>query len=207
MVLGKVLLLVASVCLTHVLAQDDLFYIESPKITNWGVWGNTSLCPEREYVYAFRLKVQQDQGFLLDDTALNGIELECISPQVRAQAVKNGEQPRAAQIRSLEGGFGNWGTIFECTFPHFVIGFELRSEGIGVDNTAANNFRAICSNDVVVTGSGMGWGDWTGQLRCPTNHAICGLRTQVEARIPTPPPADNTSLNNVDLVCCLRDDL
>jgi len=180
----------------------DLYYIESPRITNFGEWGNTSLCPEREFVYAFRLKVQADQGIFVDDTAMNGIELTCVSPQgLKEEQMQREQRTKVAVIRSSEGDFGNWGTIFECPFPHFAVGFELRSEGFTLDITAANNLRILCSNDMVLQGNGQSWGDWTGELRCPRTMAICGLRNQVQARI----TGDNTALNNVDFVCCERD--
>lgn len=64
-----------------------------------------------------------------------------------------------------------------------AVGFQLRSErnlGRG-DDTAANDFQVICSNEVIVTGDGMDWGVWTGWRTCSPGRALCGIQSQFEA--------------------------
>jgi len=178
--------------------DENIIWIESPRRTNWGTWGDEEFCPEGQYVYGFRLKVQADQGWLLDDTAVNAIELLCEEP---SRTAAEEAKPRApTPIRSKEGPQGNWGTVFECDRYHFGHGFELRSEGPTLDNTAGNNLRLSCTNEYIHQGNGHSWGDWTGHLNCPRGMWVCGIRTQVED--PKPQPADNTGLNNVDFACC-----
>jgi hypothetical protein len=171
-------------------------WIESPKITNWGEWGQAEYCNASEFVYGFRLKVQQDQG-ILDDTALNAIELHC---------VKTITGPRTI-IKSKEGIKGAWGTVKECAGTSYAVGFEMRTEPVQViDNTAGNNMRLYCSDNNVLEGNGMSWGDWTGALFCPSNMKICGLRVQVEDPVANPPKG-GTGVNNVDMWCCDRNNV
>jgi hypothetical protein len=41
------------------------------------------------------------------------------------------------------------------------------------------------------------WGSWDEWKYCPQGYYVCGFQTQVECY-----GADETSLNNVDMVCC-----
>lgn len=41
------------------------------------------------------------------------------------------------------------------------------------------------------------WGTWTGDQFCDKGFAVCGIKSQVEARA-----KDTTALNNVNLHCC-----
>jgi len=176
-------------------SYGNAIWIESPKVTNWGEWGAEEFCNATEFVYGFRLKVQQSQG-ILDDTALNAIELHC---------VKTITGPRT-YIKSREGIKGAWGTVRECQGTSYAIGFEMRTEAPTLfDNTAANNMRLMCSDGVTVEGTGLTWGDWTGALFCPSNMKICGIRTQVEDPVEDPSaPKGGTGTNNVDMFCCDR---
>ena len=154
-------------------------WIESPKVTNFGTWGPEEFCANGSDVTGFRLKVQTDQG-ILDDTALNAIELHC-TPQ-------EGSEGERHVIISKEGIKGNWGTILECPVGTYVDGFQMRSEELtAFDNTAANNVQLFCSDGSVLEGVGMDWGDWTGPLHCPRDMKVCGLRTQVEDPVLQPP--------------------
>jgi len=174
-------------------------WIESPKVTNWGEWGPEEYCNQSHYVTGFRLKVQQNQGIILDDTALNGIELHCI-PNVP------GEGERKI-VTSRVGVKGAWGGIKECDPGSYGVGFEMRTEEPTLfDNTAGNNMRLYCSDGNVLEGVGMDWGIWTGPLFCPNTMKICGMRTQVEDPVETPPLKGGTGINNVDMWCCDRHD-
>ena len=45
--------------------------------TSRGEWGFVDWCPFGTYAYAFNLKFEKPQGKIGDDTALNGIRLDC----------------------------------------------------------------------------------------------------------------------------------
>jgi len=176
-------------------AQDIL--LESPRTTNWGSWGELEMCPPGSFVYGMRLKVQPYQGTFTDDSALNGIELLCISPAKRTQILK-----AFSVVKSRVGHKGNTGDVLECPEPGFATGFQLRSErdqGWYADDSAANDLRLFCSTGEVVNGNGLGYGDWTAERRCPRGLQLCGIRTQVEGD-----NADYTGLNNVDMACCAK---
>jgi len=38
------------------------FVIQSPRINNWGIWGELESCPTETYVTVIRIKVQKFQG-------------------------------------------------------------------------------------------------------------------------------------------------
>jgi hypothetical protein len=157
-------------------------WIESPKVTNWGEWGEEEFCQNGTDITGFRIKVQTDQG-VLDDTALNAIELHC------------GTGAERHIIMSKEGIKGAWGTSYQCPEDTYAVGFQMRTEEATLfDNTGANNIEIFCSDGSVLQGAGMDWGDWTGQLFCPSDMKICGLRVQVEDPIVQPPSKRNVFL-------------
>jgi len=53
------------------------FVIQSPRITNLGVWGEMESCPKGTYVTAMQIKVQKFQAEQYDDTAANGLRMRC----------------------------------------------------------------------------------------------------------------------------------
>ena len=53
---------------------DDIIRPET--YTDWGTWGAIEWCPEGTFPIGFNLKIESDQK-AGDDTALNGIELQC----------------------------------------------------------------------------------------------------------------------------------
>jgi len=168
------------------------YIITSPRVNNWGVWGDFAQCNDGEHVVGMRLRTEAPQG-KGDDTALNAIELLCAAPGSH----------QYTPIKSLEGSWGNWGRTFYCPDDTTVKGFQLRSEayqGNG-DDTAANNLRIFCNlpaSPEMIEGDGMTWGSWTERQNCLNGQAVVGFRTQVE---PYQGNGDDTALNNVDMVC------
>ncbi|CAG7689985.1 unnamed protein product [Allacma fusca] len=192
--------------LSSAIAQSIL--IPSPEVTNWGEWGPYEQCPPGSFVYGFQLTVESDQGFFGDDSALNGINLLCISPVVRRNTPefrsRNASINGVTKISSTVGHEGNLRHAFECPDPFFANGFELRSEndqGWYDDDTAANNFKLHCTNGQAIEGDGESWGAWTGVQTCPRGLIICGIQTQVEPASNT----DDSTLNNVRMGCCNQD--
>ncbi|ODM97349.1 Vitelline membrane outer layer protein 1 [Orchesella cincta] len=172
-------------------------FLSSPRVTDWGDWGDFEYCPEDTFVVGMRLKTEADTGPQCDNTALNGIRFMC---GIVGESQKMLYSPER-QIQSFEGNWGRWGAIYECP-RSYAVGFQLRSESGrgGNDDTAANNLRIFCSNSIeFLEGNGLSRGDWTETQRCPFGWAICGMRTQIE----TPQGnSDDTALNNLDIQCC-----
>jgi len=165
--------------------------IESPRVTNWGTWGDWAQCPPFHYVAGMQLKTQyrQDVG---DETALNAIRLLCVA------------RGSYFPMQSLEGDLGKWGQTFHCPSNSHVIGFQLRSEsdqGAG-DNTAGNNLRIICNAvpERIIEGDGESFGSWTfgSWQECPKGQVVVGFRTQVQSN---QGDGDDTALNNIDMEC------
>lgn len=213
-----------------VLPKSNISIISSPRVTDWGEWGDFDVCPENTYVMGMRLKTEPAQG-PGDDTALNGVSFMC---GVNGDNQKTLHSPER-QIQSLVGSWGTWGVSYECP-GSYAIGFQLRSESSqkGQDDTAANNVRIFCSSSLkspginYLEGSGLSWGSWSDPQFCSNGWAMCGIRTQVESskghcefsfqKFKTSLwletfmivyvslfliAVDDTSLNNLDAQCCL----
>ena len=137
------------------------------------------MCTAGKHVVAFQLKTEKDQGGNKDDTALNGIKLQCAD-------IGSGRDD--SSIHSKVGDWGDWGAEYRCPSGSALTGFRLRGEkdqGRG-DDTAANNLMGFCRSSTTqeetdsITGDGLSWGDWSARRDCPRGYAICGIKTQVE---------------------------
>ncbi|CAF0867431.1 unnamed protein product, partial [Brachionus calyciflorus] len=163
--------------------------INNPYGVNWGSWGPTEVCDHNDYVIGFRTKLHPYQGHGLgpsiDDTALNGVELIC----------SNGKK-----IKSSEGEFGSWDTIFRnCSNQQKINGFfyGIHQKQVNGDNTATNLIRLNCTNDFRITSLEGSWSTSIISISCPYG-VIVGLRTQVQSSQST---TDNTALNNIEFIC------
>ncbi|XP_048022417.1 vitelline membrane outer layer protein 1-like [Megalobrama amblycephala] len=158
----------------------------------WGSWGDQDMCPSGTYAAGFSLRVERHTpGRHFDDTALNGIRLHC----VYTSRVSSG-----AYAVSNAGHWGQWTDIKWCP-SGFLKAFQLRVEsaqGSG-DDTAANNIRFSCSDGVVLTGDGTGWGDWGSWSSACGGRGICGIKTRVESPQGN---GDDTALNDAQMYCC-----
>jgi len=172
------------------LASAAEHIIMSDRTTDWGVWGSMQRCPPNTFVTSFSQKVEPDQGLFVDDSAQNALELNC-APLSNPTNV-------TASITSSMGPYGNWGSLYTCT-PFFGIGFNLKVEANqqAGDDTATNTARLVCSDGSRVDAAGGRWGLWRTPAHCESQHAICGIQTQIELGI-----SDETALNNVNLLCC-----
>jgi len=163
----------------------------------WGEWGRTEYCggaAYKGYAVNFELRIESNQGGgsggAHDDTALNSICLNC----------NTGET-----ICSKEGSWGGWYSADGCNkgFTEAQLQWEA-DQGDG-DDSAANDLKLKCSNGdwLGVYGPGPGWGTWTTK-KCQEGQVICGLRTKVDPWDDQSGHKDDTSLNGVELKCCLR---
>ena len=48
---------------------------------NWGSFENLRMCPQNYYVCGLQTRFEPDQGFYADDTALNGMKMQCCQKQ------------------------------------------------------------------------------------------------------------------------------
>jgi len=165
---------------------DGSYMLYSENITDWGLWDTgVDRCPQGSFANGFQLKTEQFKG-PADDTALNAIRLFCAGT--------------SESVISKEGPWGKWGNVFTCENGGRIKGFQLRSEDGGKrDDTAANNFRAVCTTGSL-DGDGLEFGSWRQIHTCADNFAVCGLKTQVEPD--QGPLIDDTSLNNIAVLCC-----
>ena len=155
---------------------------------SWGSWGDQDMCPSGTYAAGFSLRVEPHING--DDTALNGIRLHCLYPS----------RVSGANVVSNAGHWGEWTDIKWCP-SGFLKAFQLRVEsaqGKG-DDTAANNIRFSCSDGVVLTGDGTGWGDWGDWSSACGGTGICGIKTLVEG---PQGKGDDTALNDAQMYCC-----
>ncbi|OQV18246.1 putative Vitelline membrane outer layer protein 1-like protein [Hypsibius exemplaris] len=176
----------------------------SPQVTYWGDWSAPAFCADGHFVYGMRLRVEESLGSKRDDTSLNAIEFLC-APIGTPHTVPS------STLKPHNGYWGNWRAEARCQQGKYAVGYRLRAEGqqsAHGDNVAATNLRLLCTDSstswgsvtpVQTNGSGMDWGNWSGEQRCPLGSALCGLRVQVEAPVGG---EDDTALNNVVAYCC-----
>lgn len=162
---------------------------------NWGTWDSCArYCPEGSFAYGLSLKSEASVG-IDDDTALNGIKLNCNNRTSGAWT---------ANVTSSIGAWGSWQAVAMCPSIDAPLssGNMLleSSKGIG-DDTSANRIQTTCTNGTVVTPAAQtNWGTWRGKVSCPVGTGVCGLRTRVEA---SQGADDDTALNGLQFECCV----
>lgn len=175
--------------------------------SHWGSWGTAMFCPDNSWAAGFGLKVEFDQGSILDDSALNGVVLKCYDAAGNNVDGFN-------SVTSTVGGLGSWVSNIYCSGSNnFITGVRLRSEdgyrkrktshytpGKGLDETAANNVDFSCAAGDKLDGNGMYWGYYSDWETCPSGSAVCGLKTRVQAYEGA--LVDDTSLNEIKVYCC-----
>ncbi|NXF95194.1 VMO1 protein, partial [Eubucco bourcierii] len=132
--------------------------------------------------------VEAHKGFFGDDSGLNGVKLFC--------------DPAGTPSSSV-GPRGSWLPLQTCPQRQPLVAFRLRVEpprGVW-DDVAASNLDAMCGDGTMLLGQGTlagTWGNWS--QPCPTSWGVCGIRTLLE---PPQRAGDDTSLNDLQLFCCL----
>jgi len=164
---------------------DDTYELYSSKTVGmWGDWGPKEYCPWNSYAVGFSLKSQRNQG-ARDDTALNGIRLDCGA---------------GGHIKSATQKWGRWTETNVCYgSKNPIVGFDIKIERSRYDHTAANQVDMYCKDGKMLGGhSKTSWGTWSPVLKCPTGMAVVGIQTRVEA---DQGRGDDTALNGVKLLC------
>ncbi len=143
-------------------------------MTNWGDWAeDVDRCPVGTYAHGFQIKSETWIGPLFDDSSMNGLRLFCGDPI----------DETVPSVTSLEGAWGKWRNLYRCSENGYVTGFQLKVErnGLDLDETATNNVRILCSDNVdPVEGDGEAWGVWGEVQQCGPEEAVCGIKTQVQ---------------------------
>lgn len=165
----------------------------------WPICGH--FCPAGSYAYSLQLKSEkwlQGDG---DDTAMNGIAMDCYHkfPDTNGNAVYTGT------ITSQVGAWGDWGTRGVCPslaapiMSGKVTDLEL-AQG-GGDDTALNKIQATCKNGTVLQPSARTTfgGPIEQDPQCQAGSAVCGIMTQLE---PNQGGGDDTALNGGVFLCC-----
>ena len=92
--------------------------------SHWGSWGTAMFCPDNSWAAGFGLKVEFDQGSILDDSALNGVVLKCYDAAGNNVDGFN-------SVTSTVGGLGSWVSNIYCSGSNnFITGVRLRSEDV-----------------------------------------------------------------------------
>ena len=65
-----------------------------------GTWGSWSMCGTMQWAHQYRLKIDPDQGNLVDDVALTSVELQCSDWSGSAFST----------VRTANGDDFGWGT-------------------------------------------------------------------------------------------------
>jgi hypothetical protein len=163
---------------------------------SWGGWASCySICPAGSFAYAAYLRSESSQG-ADDDTALNGIQLDCFNRTTGAYA---------GFVTSGQSNWGSWRARgitnpFDVSNP-FVGGQALvETPRGGGDDTAANRVNLVAKNGTWTSlASGTGWGTWQPVRSCAAGQAICGVSTRVEG---SQGFGDDSALNGIAFACC-----
>ena len=143
-------------------------------------------CPDGGFATSFATKVEPKRGSG-DDTALNGICLQCST---------------GGEVCSKVERWGDWSTSSVSSGGFNGADFSIEvSRGEKGDDTAGNLLVLYGANgEKYVTGHSNLFGTWQGRLNCAKGDVICGLKTKVEDDLGS--GRDNTAVNGVELACC-----
>ena len=131
-----------------------------------------------------------------DDTALNGVTLECY----------NLDNEKILRINK-EGHFsGATADSDVCSYngkdsSSFITGARLRSEAPQTsdgDDTGSNSIEMKCGAGATIRTAFDGYyGDWSDWVSCPDGMAIDGMNVQIEP----PVEGDDTAMNGIKFSC------
>eukprot|EP00727_Mastigamoeba_balamuthi_P013146 m51a1_g8454 hypothetical protein (739) ;mRNA; r:406705-409478 len=162
--------------------------------TAWGEWTEDVVCPDG--TYASGLQTQLEAPGTGDDTALNGLALDCVAAALPSQSVLE-----------FAGAVGDWGVWDQCEGHAAGVGLQTLSEGPQGkgDDTALNGLQMACSD--LGTGlpglyrphSSVGpWGTWDQPHSCPSGYYIVGFKVLNEHCCDR---KDDTALNRIVFIC------
>jgi len=138
---------------------------------DFGEWqGEQKMCDENGYVCGLTTRYQEDKGRFNDNTALNGISMECCDYFA-------GED-NFPEIKVVSNGFeGDLIRQFNCGKFKYICGMRTRyaAKGQYSDETALNGLEVQCcdkyvwsSHETYVVNQG-DWGEWqNNETKCPS---------------------------------------
>ena len=176
-------------------SRSDHTATRRPSAGHWGDWTQPLYCNEGSWAVGYQMRVEASQGTNKDDTALNTVQLQCLSRDAAS----------VEWIRPHDGIWGTWGAAVSCSATNnFLSSARMRVEpnlGSNRDDTAANDIEFGCSGGGSISaGNGAPWGAWTSWNYCPAGSAVCGLSIRVEANQGS--NRDDTTMNGLELYCC-----
>mmetsp|Transcript_15767 Transcript_15767/g.47305 ORF Transcript_15767/g.47305 Transcript_15767/m.47305 type:complete len:532 (+) Transcript_15767:182-1777(+) len=184
-----------------------------PDAPRLGFWGSGARCPSGSFMTGARLKVMP-LSQTEDNTALNGVELECSSGETS---------------KTIEGGDGSWTDWGKCPEGQRVYGFRARMQSrrsMARDNTGLLDLEFGCRaqdlssftklrygsdvakapNTVVASGPSAVGGGWTHELMCGPSAAVCGMQANVvrftAQSASSPQGKDDMGLADLRVYCC-----
>lgn len=110
-------------------------------IERFGDWSAWQECPAGHYVFGFQNRIESRLGDGKDDTAMNGIKLNC-------RPFRSAISQPSKQLR-FDGDFGTWAAESSCPGNQIVVGLASKVEGYGGggnDDTSLNEVRLYCVN-------------------------------------------------------------
>ncbi|XP_062984794.1 vitelline membrane outer layer protein 1 homolog [Elgaria multicarinata webbii] len=111
---------------------NNIMYTIESKSGQFGHWSGIRWCPQNGVLLSFQLKVEPDQGPILDDTAANNIKFRC----------SNG-----LPLEETGGLFGDYSEWSKPCPKGGICGIQTKQElyqGIMTDDTSLNDVRFFC---------------------------------------------------------------
>ena len=165
--------------------------------TELGDWRDRLLCLPGIRVAGYRIQVQDPivaNGSVVDNSALNGIQLACADGTVTKEA--KGPYGKWKEWKYCEGGLKFFSS-------KYIVAFKLRSEKAqgGNDNTGASNVNFLCNDQTELRGGGPAFGKWetNGYESCTNGNYFCGVQVRIEK---DQLEGDDTGLNQMKFLCC-----
>lgn len=181
--------------------QIDITIIEG----DFGEWQpSQKMCQYSGYVCGLTTRYQEfkGSGITQDDSALNGISLECCEWEDK--------EDHFPQIKVISNGFeGDLIRNFNCGKLKYICGMRARYAAPPQDDeTALNGIEVQCcdkyiwqSHETYVVNSG-DFGDWQNNYtKCPMDYYVCGMSMQEQAYTAD---GDNTAANGIRVTCCAK---
>ncbi|CAL4165659.1 unnamed protein product, partial [Meganyctiphanes norvegica] len=156
-----------------------------------GTWGEEKYCSEGYYANAFQIKVQDFQGFGIEDTGLNRIMMYCYSHSLQETYIIS---------VGVNEDIGTWKDKMQCN-EGFLNGFQLRSHRLDSsiqDNMGATDLTMSCDNgsDSVLEGGGQGYGNHRARVHCPKGWAVTGVQARTDES-----PQDKKGITDIRMWC------
>jgi len=167
---------------------------------DFGFWAGSVMCPPTMKASGARLKTMPLTDGDADNTALNGVQLQCKDKDGKTEEI-------AVKVDGPDGEYSDWGT---CPDGTFIRGFSSRTQFFkpAGDNAGITDFSFICANDagkkktkirfggdklkaeekkyidngkmIVAKGAQVNIGGWSTNAMCHGKDFMCGYQPRIE---------------------------